>query len=139
MTIVKTIIWTRSRRDWSQDKVLFQGYKNVINIPLVKQEVIAPVMAPPANSLVIITSGKAAEIVLDDGDLKEKISKTQVYTFSEKVSQVLNGDYVTKLPLEDGQGLVDYLRGDPNLKSKPVYFLGAEVPAIPIVEILKQF
>ena len=136
--MAKALIWTRPAVDWQSDVSRIPSLSKFYHLPLTKQLKLNVETLPESNSIVIVTSVKAAKLIANNEALLSRVETCDCITFSQAVAQVLGILKWRLIDVNVAKDMLEELKSDGSLEGRRVYFLGAQEPAYPIVENLKK-
>ena len=134
----KTLFWTRPLEDWQGDLQKFPALKEFFHLPLTSQMKLPIQVIPPKGAVIIVTSPKAATMMLDDSKLSQALRSVDFLSFSKKVSEYLPSDRLELIRAANAEGMIEELIRRPDLRNRKFYFLGAKEPAFPIAETMQD-
>ncbi len=131
------IVWTRRQDQWDTDKKLFTQL-SPIHVPLTQLNFLHPNLPSLRGKTIIISSLFAATLLSNHYKNEVMLSRPNIETFSAKVEQELKLFGAKRWPADS---LADFAGSQWDrwlATNADLMFLGAKVPAFPLVAYLQE-
>ena len=136
----KLPVWTRAAAHWPEDLKKYPDLKGFYHLPLTEQRPMTVGALDGDLQGFIVTSPQAARLLSKLPSLCQQLSSVPLYTFSEKVAQILASSFQCHMiEASDAAEMLEAMRQKILAPGNRLAFLGALEPAVPVATLLSQW